>query len=63
MEIELSKFTAFMDGSEYTIWGPCTGSASDSCNCPSCENASRIEAQGLDWDDEYEAASKRGFDK
>lgn len=50
---------AFHDGDLYTIWGPCTGIGKDSCDCPQCQHAQKIEDSGLDWDVEYRKAHQR----
>ena len=55
---------AYTDGSLGTIWGPCMGGGQKSaCDCPPCQNANRIEAEGNDYADEYEAARLRNFDR
>lgn len=54
---------AFEDGSLGTIWGPCTGDGGEPCECPSCQNAERLFADGKDWDEEYEKARGRNFDR
>lgn len=56
-------FIAAFDGSGGTIWGPCTDGSKMECDCPQCENANRIEAAGLDWDEEYRKAASRDFDR
>lgn len=33
------------------------------CNCGPCQNANRIEAEGLEYCEEYEKASLRNFDR
>ncbi len=55
---------ATMDGSMYTKWGPCFCSEQEQKEgefCISCQNAQRIEDEGLDWDIEYEKAAKNNF--
>jgi hypothetical protein len=37
-------------------WGPCFCPVLDGETCPSCANAQRITAAGLDWCTEYEKA-------
>lgn len=54
---------AYNDGSLGTIWGPCTDGSKLTCDCPQCQNANRIEAEGLSWDEEYEKARLRNFDR
>jgi hypothetical protein len=41
-------------------WGPCFCPALDGQTCPSCVHAEHIIAQGLDWEAEYERATKAG---
>jgi hypothetical protein len=41
-------------------WGPCLCAALRAETCPSCSNAQRIAAAGLDWSTEYEKAIKAG---
>jgi hypothetical protein len=45
---------------ELMQWGPCFCQALDGEQCPSCANAKRIEAAGLDWQAEYEKAIQAG---
>jgi len=51
------------EGSYGTVWGACTGAGSMRCECPQCEQANIIEDAGLDYDEEYEKARLRNFDK
>jgi hypothetical protein len=41
-------------------WGPCFCPVLDGETCPSCANAQRITAAGLDWCAEYERAIEAG---
>ena len=41
-------------------WGPCFCQALAGERCPSCVNAQRIEAAGLEWVTEYEKAIEAG---
>lgn len=41
-------------------WGPCFCQGLSGETCPSCANAARLEAAGLDWEDEYERAIQAG---
>jgi len=41
-------------------WGHCLCPALDGETCPSCSNAQRIEAAGLDWLSEYGKAIQAG---
>jgi hypothetical protein len=41
-------------------WGPCFCSGLGGQTCPSCANAARLEAAGLDWETEYEDAIEAG---
>jgi hypothetical protein len=41
-------------------WGPCFCLVLDGETCPSCANAERITAAGLDWSAEYEKAIDAG---
>jgi hypothetical protein len=41
-------------------WGPCFCLVLDRDTCPSCANAERITAAGLDWCTEYEKAIDAG---
>lgn len=62
----MSVFTylAWLEGSLGTIWGPCTGDGTeDPCQCPQCRHAEALEASGRDYDEEYELARSRNFDR
>jgi hypothetical protein len=48
------------DWRELLQWGPCFCAALAGEDCPSCANAERIEAAGLDWQAEYEKAIQAG---
>lgn len=54
---------AFHDGSLGTVWGPCSDGTKFICECPQCEHANKLEADGKDWETEYEAARLRDFDR
>ena len=41
-------------------WGSCFCLVLDGETCPSCANAERITAAGLDWSAEYEKAIEAG---
>ncbi len=41
-------------------WGPCFCQVLGGETCPSCSNAQRIAAEGLDWEAEYERAIQAG---
>jgi hypothetical protein len=41
-------------------WGPCVCEALDGELCPSCANAARLEAEGLDWETAHERAIQAG---
>ena len=60
--INVLGFVAAMEGSLFTEWGPCTDGTQMECLCPSCQNANRIEAAGLDWEEEYQKARARGYE-
>lgn len=45
---------------ELLKWGPCFCPVLIGETCPSCANAKRIEAAGLDWQAEYEKAIRAG---
>lgn len=67
-ESEMSAYDhiAYIEGSLGTIWGPCMGAGQNGesqCNCGPCQNANRIEAEGLEYCEEYEKASLRNFDR
>ena len=54
---------SIMEGSYDTIWGPCTDGTKDPCTCPQCQNANSIVNAGKNWDEEYDKAEKRNFDR
>jgi hypothetical protein len=41
-------------------WGPCFCQGLGGETCPSCANAARLDAAGLDWEGEYERAVQTG---
>lgn len=62
--IDILTGIASDEGVQGTIWGPCMSPAAEEpCQCPACKNANRIDERGLDWDEEYEKAKQRGFDR
>ena len=52
---------AAKDGSLGSVWGPCTDGSKLECDCPQCQHANQLEAEGKDWDVEYDKARKEGF--
>lgn len=57
------QYIALREGSLFSIWGPCTDGSKLECDCPQCEHANKLEAEGKDWDEEYEKARERDFDR
>lgn len=54
---------AYKDGVLFTKWGPCFCPSDESWECPACKNAEDLEAQGLDYDEEYEKAAQEKEDR
>ena len=55
------EWIAAKEGSLGSVWGPCTDGSKLECECPQCIHANKLEAEGKDWDTEYEKARKAGF--
>ena len=53
-------YIAYKDGSLFTIWGPCTGDGTqeEQCDCPQSQHADKLEAEGKDFNEEYDKAMK-----
>ena len=45
---------AYHDGTLFTVWGPCSDGRKDPCDCPQCSHAAKLEAEGKDWEREYQ---------
>ena len=46
---------AHKNGELFTAWGPCfCDPGGVGPRCAACRNADRIEAAGLDWEEEYQ---------
>ena len=61
--MNIYDYIAYQDGSIGTIWGPCLDGSKENCDCKACQNADRINEAGLDFDEEYEKAMARNFDR
>ena len=48
------EMIALEDGTLFSIWGPCTDGSKMECDCPQCQHANKLEAEGKDFCEEYE---------
>ena len=47
---------AYEEGTLFSVWGPCSDGSKNPCDCPQCKHAEKLEAAGLDYNEEYAKA-------
>jgi hypothetical protein len=62
MRMSIFTFIAYKNKSLFTVWGPCSGEGKIPCDCPQCKHADKLEAEGKDWETEYQKALKNNPD-
>ncbi len=43
---------AYEEGTLFSVWGPCSDGSKNPCDCPQCKHAEKLEAAGLDYNEE-----------